>query len=139
MKIKELMHEGVEAVSPDTSIAVVAKTMRDKDIGAVPVLQDGELVGIITDRDLAVRALANGQDLTKLTARNVMTTGVASCQESDDADQAVQLMESKHIRRLPVIDENRRMVGMVSLGDLCHAMPADVSAEVLRSVSAHHA
>jgi CBS domain-containing protein len=139
MKISELMHKGVEAVSPDTSIAVVAKTMRDKDIGAIPVTQDGQLVGMITDRDLAVRALANGQDLTQLTARNVMTTGVVSCRDSDDADHAVQLMESKHIRRLPVIDQNRRMVGIVSVGDLCHALPADISAEVLRSVSAHHA
>jgi CBS domain-containing protein len=139
MKIKELMHKGVEAVSPDTPIAAVAKTMRDKDIGAIPVMHHGQLVGMITDRDLAVRALANGQDLASLTARSVMTAGVVSCRDSDDADQAVQLMESRHIRRLPVVDEDQRMVGMVSLGDLCHALPADISAEVLRSVSAHHA
>lgn len=121
MKVKEMMHKGVEWVSPDTSITAIAEMMQEGDIGAIPVGENDRLVGMVTDRDLAVRGLVKGTDISKLTAKDVMTKGVTWCRDSDSATEAARLMETKHIRRLPVIDEKKRMVGMLSLGDLSHA------------------
>ena len=138
MKVKEMMHKGVEWVSPDTPIGAIAKKMRQRDIGAIPVGENDRLVGMVTDRDIAVRGLANGRDVSKLTARDVMTKGVTWCRDSDNAAAAARLMETKHIRRLPVIDEKKRMVGMLSLGDISHAASQRTAAEMLKAVSAHH-
>ena len=139
MKVKEMMHKGVEWVSPDTSITAIAEMMQEGDIGAIPVGENDRLVGMVTDRDLAVRGLVKGTDISKLTAKDVMTKGVTWCRDSDSATEAARLMETKHIRRLPVIDENKRMVGMLSLGDLSHAASQRTAVEALKSVSAHHA
>jgi CBS domain-containing protein len=139
MKVKEMMHKGVEWVSPDTSITAIAEMMQEGDIGAIPVGENDRLVGMVTDRDLAVRGLVKGTDISKLTAKDVMTKGVTWCRDSDSATEAARLMETKHIRRLPVIDEKKRMVGMLSLGDLSHAASQRTAVEALKSVSAHHA
>jgi len=139
MKVKEMMHKGVEWVSPDTSITSIAKKMQQYDIGVIPVGENDRLVGMVTDRDITVRALANGRDISKLSARDVMTKGVIWCRDSDSAAEAARLMETKHIRRLPVMDEKKRMVGMLSLGDLSHAASQKTAAEALKAVSGHHA
>lgn len=139
MKVKEAMHKGVEWVSPDTPLTTVAKKMQQYDIGAVPVGENDRLIGMVTDRDVTVRALANGKDVSKLTARDVMTKGVIYCREAEEVDDAVRTMESKHIRRLPVLNANKRMVGMLSLGDVSSAASKEITAEVMKAVSAHHA
>ena len=139
MKVKEMMHKGVEWVSPDTPITAIAEKMQKGDIGAIPVGENDRLVGMVTDRDLAVRGLVKGKDISKLTAKDVMTKGVSWCRDSDSATEAARLMETKHIRRLPVIDEKKRMVGMLSLGDISHAASQRTAAEALKAVSAHHA
>ncbi len=139
MKVKGMMHKGVKWVSPDTAITAIAKTMKQYDIGAIPVGENDRLIGMVTDRDIAVRGLANGKNAAKLTARDVMTKGVIWCRDSDNAAEAVRLMETKHVRRLPVIDQNKRMVGMLSLGDISHAASQRTAVEVLKAVSAHHA
>jgi CBS domain-containing protein len=90
MKVKEMMHKGVERVSPDTRITAIAKRMQQHDIGAIPVGENDRLVGMVTDRDLTVRGLANGKDIFKLTARDVMTKGVIRCRDSDDATEAAR-------------------------------------------------
>jgi CBS domain-containing protein len=138
MKVKEMMHKSVEWVSPDTPVTAVAKKMTQYDIGAIPVGENDRLIGMITDRDIALRALADGKDISSLTARDVMTKGMFWCHDSDDAGAAAHIMESKKVRRLPVIDENKRMVGMLSLGDISHAVPQRTTAEILKAVSAHH-
>ena len=92
--------------------------MREQDIGAIPVGENDRLIGMVTDRDIALRAVADGKDISRLTARNVMTKGIAWCRDTDDVSQALQVMGSKQVRRLPVIDKNKRMVGILSLGDL---------------------
>jgi CBS domain-containing protein len=94
---------------------------------------------MVTDRDIAVRGLAKGNNVSKLTAKDVMTKGVIWCRDSDSAAKAARLMETKHVRRLPVINEKKRMVGMLSLGDISHAAPQKTAAEALKAVSAHHA
>ena len=138
MKVKELMHKSVEWVSPDTPITTVAGKMKKFDVGSLPVGENDRLIGMITDRDIALRVLANGKDASSLTARDVMSKGVFWCHDSDNASEAARIMETKKVRRLPVIDANKRMVGMLSLGDLSHAAPQRTTVEVVKAVSAHH-
>ena len=139
MKVKEIMHKGVEWVSPDTPLTKLATRMLKHDVGAIPIGENDRLVGMVTDRDIAIRGLANGKDISNLTARDVMTKGVIWCWDSDSPTNAARLMENKKIRRLPVIDDNKRMVGMLSLGDISHAVSDQTAAEVIKAVSAHHA
>lgn len=138
MKIKDLMHTGAEVHAPETPISAIAQTMKEKDVGAVPITDNNQLVGMITDRDLALRALANGTDWSKLTAKDVMTRNVATCQEDDSVQHAAQLMQARHVRRLPVLDRNKTVVGMLSLGDISHGAPQRLATKLVQAVSAHH-
>ncbi len=94
---------------------------------------------MVTDRDIACRGFCNGNDVSKMTARDVMSKPILYCHEDDQLNAAVKLMESKSVRRLPVINEKKRMVGILSLGDISSRAPQQLSGEVLKSVSAHHA
>ena len=138
MKVKDMMHKGVECVSPDTAINAIAKKMRELDVGAIPIAQDGKLVGMITDRDITIRCVAGNGDMSKIKAKDVMTQGVVYCRDNEDVEDAVRIMEGKQIRRLPVLDEAMHMVGMISLGYVSHALPRDITGEVTKAVSAHH-
>lgn len=138
MKVKEAMHAGVTWVSPGTSVVEIARKMRDEDIGSVPVGENDRLVGMVTDRDITCRGIANGGDADRLTARDVMTDEIIYCRADDDLENAARIMEDREIRRLPVIDENKRMVGILSLGDVSHGAPKNLAGEVAQAVSAHH-
>ena len=138
MKAKEAMHKGVEWVSPDTPVTTLAKKMLEQDIGAIPIGENDRFIGIVTDRDITLRAVANGKDISGLTARDVMTKGIVWCRDIDEVNQAVNIMQTKQVRRLPVIDQNKRMVGILSMGDISHAASKRTAAEVARAVSAHH-
>jgi CBS domain-containing protein len=139
MKVKNSMHKGAHWVSPDTPVTKLAQMMREQDIGAIPVGENDKLIGMVTDRDIALRAVADGKDISRLTARSVMTKGIAWCRDTDDVSQALQIMGSKQIRRLPVIDKNKRMVGILSLGDLAHTASPRIAADAAKAVSGHHA
>ena len=139
MQVKEAMHTGVEWVEPETPLSTIAKKMRDLDIGAIPVCEKDHLVGMITDRDITCRAVAKGADLSKLTASDVMTKNVVYCRDTEDLQDAIHIMENKQIRRMPAIDEDKRMVGMLSLGDVSHAASQQIAGEVIKAVSEHHA
>lgn len=139
MQVKDMMHKGVASVAPDATVKAIAMKMKELDVGAIPVAKNGELAGMITDRDIAIRCIANGKDLSKITAKEIMTKGVVSCRDTESVENAVRIMESKKIRRLPVLDEAKHMVGMVSLGDVSHALSQDITGEVTKAVSAHHA
>jgi CBS domain-containing protein len=139
MKVKDAMHKGVDWVSPETPVTELAKLMREHDIGAIPVGENDRLVGMVTDRDIVCKGLAqDGFDARRATAREVMTPGIHCCREDDDLAEAVRHMEELQLRRLPVINKSKRMVGMLSLGDVSHAAPGNLVSEVARSVSAHH-
>jgi CBS domain-containing protein len=138
MKVKDMMHKGVECVSPDTTVNKVAMKMKELDVGAIPIAKDGKLVGMITDRDITIRCVAGNEDMGKVKAKDVMTQGIVYCRDNEDVEDAVRIMEGKQIRRLPVLDESMKMVGMVSLGDISHALPRDITGEVTKAVSAHH-
>jgi CBS domain-containing protein len=139
MKVKDAMHKKVEWVGPDTLVADVAKKMRDLDVGSIPVGENDRLIGMVTDRDITLRAVANGKDCSKMTARDVMTKGIVYCQESETIHDALKIMEQKKIRRLPVINDKKRMVGMLSIGDISQTAPRELSGGLMAAVSSHHA
>jgi CBS domain-containing protein len=138
MKVRQAMHEHVEWREPETSVAELAKVMRDEDIGSVPIGENDRLVGMVTDRDLALRSLTKSGDVSGLTARDVMSKGIIYCEDDDSVEEAIALMQARQVRRLPVIDDNKRMVGMLSLGDISHAASQSKSGALVKSVSAHH-
>lgn len=138
MKVGDVMHSGVEWRHPKTSVTMIAKIMRDQDIGVVPIGEDDKLVGIVTDRDIVCRCVSERGDPNKLTARDVMTKGVLYCLHDEEIEDAIHIMENNQIRRLPVIGKDKRMVGMLSLGDVSHSVPHALSGEFLGAVSAHH-
>jgi predicted transcriptional regulator len=123
MIVKEVMSSHVEWLSPDTAITEVARMMRDKEIGCTPVGENDRLIGMITDRDITCRPVASGDDLKKVTARDVMSKGMFFCFEDEGIDKAIKLMQQKEVRHLTVLNRQKRMVGLVSLGDL--ALKAD--------------
>jgi len=139
MKVKDVMHRGVTWVEPTISIREIARRMRDDDIGSVPIGENDRLVGIVTDRDIICRGVANGADCNALTARDVMSKPIIYCRADDNLELAIRIMEKNKIRRLPVIDKNKRLVGMLALGDISEIVGQDAAGEVMRSVSAHHA
>ncbi|SHN52342.1 CBS domain-containing protein [Erythrobacter sanguineus] len=139
VKVAEVMHRGASWVDPNAPLADIAERMEKEDIGAVPVGEDDRLIGMVTDRDIAVRAFAEKSDPLQLTARDVMSEPIIFCTANENLEDAVRIMERKQVRRLPVIDENRRMVGMLSLGDVAASAPASLAGETLQAVSAHHA
>ena len=140
MKVKEAMHKGVEWVGPDTPVVELAKMMRKHDIGAIPIGEDDRLIGMVTDRDIVCKGLALDRfDMERATARDVMSRGILYCNETEDLEDALRIMEQKQVRRLPVINDKKRMVGMLSLGDIAHAASHELSGEVTAAVSAHHA
>jgi CBS domain-containing protein len=139
MKVKEAMHKGVDWVGPDTPITDLARLMRKDDIGAIPIGENDRLIGMVTDRDIVCNGLAkDGFDANRTTARDVMTPGIHCCREDDDLAKAVRHMEQLKVRRLPVINKGKRMVGILALGDISHSAPADLVSECIKSVSAHH-
>jgi CBS domain-containing protein len=132
MKVKDVMHRGVDWVSPDTPVTELAKLMCGHDIGAVPIGENDQLVGMVTDRDIVCRGLAgNNFDARHAAARDVMTPGIHCCREDDDLAKAVRHMEELKVRRLPVINKGKRMVGILSLGDVSHSAAGDLLTECI--------
>ena len=139
MKVKEAMHKGVDWVDPDTPVIDLAKLMRQHDIGAIPIGQNDRLIGMVTDRDIVCKGLAEDSfDARRAKARDVMTPGIHCCREDDDLAKAVRHMEELKVRRLPVINKSKRMVGILSLGDVSRSASGDLLSEWVKSVSAHH-
>ena len=117
MKIREVMSSDVRTASPDETIRQVARLMADIDAGAVPVGENDRLVGMITDRDIAVRAVAQGKG-PDAKVREVMTEEVQYCFEDEDLDEVARNMGEIQVHRLPVVNRDKRLVGIVSLGDI---------------------
>ena len=139
MKVKDVMHKGVTWVEPTTPLVRIAKKMRTQDIGAVPVGENDRLVGMVTDRDICCRALGKGRMSKKLTARDVMTKPILYCKADQDVKAAIAIMRKGKVRRLPVVNEKKRMVGMLSLGDISTKATRQASGAALKALAAHHA
>lgn len=117
MKVRNIMSQDISRVDLNAKIVDVAKIMKDKDVGAVPVVQNDSVKGIITDRDIVLRVIAQGQDLNQVKAEQVMTADPVVIEESESVDTAADLMFEYQVKRLPVV-KNDKIIGMVSLGDL---------------------
>ena len=136
MQLKDIMTPGVEVIAPEASIYEAAEKMSHLDIGPLPVCEGERLVGMLTDRDITVRAVAAGRDPRMTHVRDIMTLDVVYGFEDQEVQDAVRLMEQYQIRRLPVLNRSKQLVGMVALGDLAvHARTRPVAAEVLEQVS----
>jgi CBS domain-containing protein len=135
-KIAELMTRSVELTDPDSTIQKAAQQMAEEDVGFLPVGAGYRLVGMITDRDIAVRAVALGRDPARTKVREVMTDRVLYCFDDEEADAAGENMSRLQIRRLPVINRDKRLVGVVSLGDLAIRHSVIKAGKALGSVCA---
>ena len=134
MKIAEVMTRDVELTSPDATLQQAAKTMAEDDLGFLPVGENDRMVGMITDRDIAIRAVAKGRDPTTTKVREVMTDRVLYCFEDEDVDKAAESMSREQIRRLPIVDRRKRLVGVVSLGDIALKHNTGKAGKTLSSV-----
>jgi CBS domain-containing protein len=136
MKIKEISTPDPQWISPNASLTEAAKKMRILDIGMLPVCENDRLIGTVTDRDITVRAVAEGLDPKTVKVRQMMTQEVVFCFENRSVEEAAQLMEEKKIRRLPVLDAQRHLVGIVSIGDLAaRAHEQKLAGQVLERVA----
>jgi len=136
MNVKDIMTRDVEVVHPDDAIKEAARKMRDRDIGFLPVCDGDRLVGVVTDRDLILRGLAEGTDPGTNIGSDLMTSPVVYCFDDQDVKEATRLMEDHQIRRVAVLRrEDKRLVGVLSLGDIARSSTRKVSGEVLESVS----
>lgn len=118
MKVGDIMTRDPRVVRPDTSVADAAKVMRELDVGSLPVCDGSRLVGMITDRDITTRSTAEGVDPTQVLVNDVMTPKIKYCFEDQDIHEVARIMQEDQIRRLPVLDRQKQMVGIVALGDL---------------------
>jgi len=118
MKIRDLMTKDVELVNPTTTLQEAARKMRDADTGFLPVGEEDRLIGTVTDRDITVRCVAEGADPSETTVRDAMTDELVYVFDDQDSAEAAQMMSERKIRRLPVIDRDKRLVGVISIGDV---------------------
>lgn len=138
MKITEIMTANPATCEPRTPLRDVAKMMRDNDCGEIPVVEDRRSlkpVGVVTDRDIACRAVAQGKNPLVLTARDCMTSPCVTVTAEASLEDCVKALEENHIRRVPVVDESGRCIGIVSQADLSLRADPAVAAEVLRELS----
>jgi CBS domain-containing protein len=118
MKISDVMTKGAECTRPDATVQEVATRMRNLDVGSLPVCDSDRVIGVITDRDITVRSVSEGHDPRSDRVKNIMTPQLVYCFEDQDTTEAARLMRVKQVRRLPVMNRNKRLVGIVTLGDL---------------------
>ncbi len=137
VKVDEIMHQDVRRTDPNTSLADAARKMRDMNVGCLPVWEDEKLIGIITDRDVTCRAVAEARDPADTTVRDVMSKDVAFCFEDQTAADAAHVMQENKIRRLPVFDHDNHMVGMLTLSDMAINTP-ELTGQIVRAASVHH-
>ena len=136
MLLRDVMTRNFEEIPPQIPITEAAQKMRSLDVGALPVCKDGRPLGMLTDRDIAMRAVAAGRDPSQMLASEAMTPLVVFCYEDDDVSEAAKIMEQKQIRRLVILDRDNCPVGIVSLGDLAtRTNDQHLSSEVLERVS----
>ena len=138
MQIKELMTANPACCTPDTNLQDVAQMFVDNDCGAIPVVEDREKlqpIGIVTDRDIVVRAVAKGQNPLQLAARDCMTSPVKTITLKDSVDDAFDLMEKHQLRRMIVVDETGRCAGILAQADLVRTVSPKQAMEVVREVS----
>jgi CBS domain-containing protein len=134
MKIGELMTPDVEVIRPDDTLHTAARMMADLDAGVLPVGENDRLVGMITDRDITVRGVAKGRDPDKTKVRDAMSGEVRYCFDDEDPEEVARKMGSWQVRRLPVLNRDKRLVGIVSLGDLVIGGSEEPAKDALKEI-----
>ena len=136
MQLKDIMTRDPVVLPPDATLKEAAQRMRDLDSGVMPVGEDDQLLGMLTDRDITVRATAEGKDPNGTPVREVMTPEVVYCFEDDDVREAARKMEEHQVRRLIVLTRDKRLAGIVALGDIAVHAPSDqLAGEITEAVS----
>jgi len=136
MQLKDIMTPNPKCISPEDSLQDAARMMRNLDVGPLPVCDNDRLAGMITDRDIVINAVAEGRNPQTTKVREAMTGDILYCFEDQDLEEAARMMQEHQVRRLVVLNRNKRMVGIVSLGDLAtETGDARKSGEVLQDVS----
>jgi CBS domain-containing protein len=134
MSVKDMMTRDVTVIGPDETIAAAAAKLAQEDIGFLPVCDGERIVGAITDRDITIRGVAKGCDVKRTRVRDIMTSDITYCFEDDDVEKTAHLMREKQIRRIIVVNRDKKLVGVVALGDLARQQQGQ-SADVLEAVS----
>jgi CBS domain-containing protein len=132
MKAKDIMTRKPKCVTPETSVREAARLMKEEDVGVLPVVErDGSdrLIGIVTDRDIAIRHVAEGHDSSSCPVREAMTSSVRTAREDDDVESVMDLMGTEQVRRIPVVDERGSLVGIVAQADIVREARDDKKAE----------
>lgn len=138
MLAKDVMSKKPEFLPPTATLKQAADQMRTHDYGFIPVGENDRLIGAVTDRDLAIRAIAEGKDPNRTTLREVMSKGIQFCFDTDNLDKVVLQMEKLHIRRLVVLNKDKRMIGIISLGDIAtKCKNSKLCSELTEAVSEH--
>lgn len=136
MNISEIMTSDVQVIQPDDTLRMAAQKMKDYDIGFLPVCDGTTLLGVLSDRDITIRALAEGLDISVMLGRDLMTTPALYCFDDQEVADAAKVMGEHQVRRLVILGrDNQRVVGVISLGDLARKGITDVSGQVLQKVS----
>jgi CBS domain-containing protein len=134
MKISEIMTTNVECVDPETGIVDLARQMKTLDVGFLAVCENDRLIGTITDRDIVLRGVGSGRDINTSTARDVMSRGVYWCFEEDSVKDVSQRMREKEVRRMLILNKDKRLVGVVSIGDVSKVEEKE-SGKTLRDIA----
>lgn len=133
--ISDVMTRDPRRVAPSTTVAEAAKMMRDEDVGALPVVEQGKLTGIVTDRDIAIRAVAEGKDPQSTKVADVCSGDLVTIDPQQDLDEALRLMAHHQVRRLPVVEEDGRLVGVVAQADVATQGDDHQTGDVVEEIS----
>jgi CBS domain-containing protein len=133
--IRDLMTSNPSTIEPDKTVADAAKLMRDEDAGLIPIVEGQKLAGTITDRDIAIRVVAEGKDPQSSTVRDVMTSRLVTVDPDQDLDEALRLMAEHQVRRLPVVEEDGKLVGIVAQADIAKHTSDAQTGEVVQQIS----
>jgi CBS domain-containing protein len=135
MKIKDIMTSGIIEISSDSSVKTVAEVMKKNDVGAVPIQEEGVLRGMLTDRDIVIRAVAEGRDPASTSVSDIMTSKVFTCFDDQDVSDVAAMMKQQKIRRIVVLNHDKQPIGIVSLGDIAAHGNIRLAAEALERIS----
>lgn len=133
MEVREIMSSQVECIAPSDSIQSAAEKMKTLDVGFLPICNNDKLIGTLTDRDIVIRAIAQGKDF-KSDVKNVMTNDIFYCFDDEDIEACAKTMKEKEVRRMLVLNRSKRLVGVVSIGDLARAHKS-AAGDALKDIS----
>ena len=135
MKIKDIMNPQTNLLSSGASVREAAEKMESTGVGFLPVGDTDQLRGTLTDRDIVLRAVAKGKDIDKINVEEILTTSILYCREDQDVDEVARDMAKQQVRRMPVVNEDQRLVGIVTIGDMAQHLSKETAGDILEGVT----